>query len=113
MQGVAPLVFPEGTLRREPGLLPFRMGAFVAATQAGVPVVPVVIRGTRSMLPDGIWIPRPARLEVWVGEPLVPEGDGWHAAIALRDKARAAILARSGEPDAPDVRVDFRALSAG
>ena len=111
--GLAPLVFPEGTLRREPGLLPFRMGAFVAATQAGVPVVPVVIRGTRSMLPDGIWIPRRARLEVWVGEPLVSAGDGWHAAIALRDKARAAILARSGEPDAPAVRVDFRALSAG
>ncbi len=111
--GLAPVVFPEGTLRREPGLLPFRMGAFVAATQAGVPVVPVVIRGTRSMLPDGIWFPRRATLEVLVGEPIAPEGDGWHAAIALRDKARAAILARSGEPDAPAARVDFRALSGG
>jgi len=111
--GVAPLVFPEGTLRREPGLLPFRMGAFVAAAQAGVPVVPVVIRGTRSMLPDRIWYPRPASLEVLVGEPIAPEGGGWHAAIALRDKARLAILARSGEPDAPEARVDFRALSGG
>jgi len=111
--GLAPLVFPEGTLRREPGLLPFRMGAFVAAAQAGVPVVPVVIRGTRSMLPDGIWFPRPAPLEVLVGEPIAPEGEGWHAAIALRDKARQAVLARSGEPDAPAARVDFRALSGG
>ncbi|MGH8739135.1 MAG: 1-acyl-sn-glycerol-3-phosphate acyltransferase, partial [Burkholderiales bacterium] len=110
---LAPLVFPEGTLRREPGLLPFRMGAFVAAAQAGVPVVPVVMRGTRRMLPDGIWFPRRAALEVLVGEPIAPEGDGWHAAIALRDRARAAILARSGEPDAPEARVDFRALSRG
>jgi 1-acyl-sn-glycerol-3-phosphate acyltransferase len=111
--GLAPLVFPEGTLRREPGLLPFRMGAFVAAAQAGVPVLPVVMRGTRSMLPDGVWVPRPARLEVWVGEPIAPEGSDWQAAIALRDKAREAILARSGEPDAPAARVDFRALSGG
>jgi 1-acyl-sn-glycerol-3-phosphate acyltransferase len=109
--GVAPLVFAEGTLRREPGLLPFRMGAFVAAAQAGVPVVPAVMRGTRSMLPDGIWIPRRATLEVWVGEPIAPEGEGWSAAIALRDQARAAILEHSGEPDAPTARVDFRALS--
>ena len=65
------------------------------------------------MLPDGIWIPRPARLEVWVGEPIAPEGSDWHAAIALRDKTREAILARSGEPDAPEARVDFRALSTG
>ena len=111
--GVAPLVFAEGTLRREPGLLPFRMGAFVAAARAGVPVVPVVMRGTRSMLPDGVWIPRPARLEVWIGEPIAPEGSDWQAAIALRDKARAAILALGGEPDAPAARVDFRALSGG
>jgi len=111
--GLVPLVFPEGTLRREPGLLPFRMGAFVAAAQAGVPVVPVVIRGTRSMLPDRIWFLRPAPLEVLVGEPIAPEGEGWHAAITLRDKARQAILARSGEPDAPAARVDFRALSGG
>ncbi len=111
--GLVPLVFPEGTLRREPGLLPFRMGAFVAAAQAGVPVLPLVMRGTRSMLPDGVWFPRPARLEVWVGEPIAPEGSDWQAAIALRDKARAAILARSGEPDAPAARVDFRALRDG
>jgi 1-acyl-sn-glycerol-3-phosphate acyltransferase len=111
--GVAPLVFAEGTLRREPGLLAFRMGAFVAAAQAGVPVIPVVMRGTRAMLPDRIWVPRPARLEVWVGEPIAPEGSDWRAAIALRDKTREAILAHTGEPDASEVRIDFRDLSAG
>ncbi len=108
--GLAPLVFAEGTLRREPGLLPFRMGAFVAAVQAGVPVVPVVMRGTRAMLPDGVWFPRRAQLEVTVCEPIAPAGSGWHDAIALRDEARRAILARNGEPDAPATRVDFRAL---
>ena len=109
--GLAPLVFPEGTLRREPGLLPFRMGAFVSAVTAGAAVVPVVLRGTRSMLPDQIWFPRPGRLEVLVCEPLLPDGADWHAAIRLRDRAREAILARVGEPDSARARVDFRALA--
>jgi len=111
--GTVPLIFAEGTMRREPGLLPFRMGAFVAAAQVGVPVLPVVMRGTRSMLPDGVWVPRRASLEVLVGEPIAPEGDGWEAAIALRDKTREAILPRTGEPDAYEVWIDFRDLSAG
>ncbi len=42
--GDAVLFFPEGTLTRTPGLMPFRMGAFVAAAEAGVAVVPVVSR---------------------------------------------------------------------
>jgi len=110
-EGSFPLVFPEGTQRRDPGLLPFRMGAFVTAVRAGCAVVPVVMRGTRNVLPDGIWLPRPGRLEVLVCEPIRPDGTDWHAAIRLRDRARAAILARSGEPDAAAARVDFRALA--
>jgi 1-acyl-sn-glycerol-3-phosphate acyltransferase len=112
-EGTLPLVFPEGTQRRDPGLLPFRMGAFVTAVRAGCAVVPVVMRGTRGMLPDGIWFPRPGRLEVLVCEPIRPDGNDWHAAIRLRDRAREAILARVGEPDAAAARIDFRALGGG
>jgi len=108
--GVAPLIFAEGTFRREPGLLSFRMGAFVAAAAAGLPVVPVVLRGTRAMMPDGIWFPRPAPLEVLVCEPIRPDGSDWHAAIRLRDRARQAIYERLGEPDAASARIDFREL---
>ena len=48
-------IFPEGTLQRRPGLMPFRTGAFQVAVQAGVPVVPVALRGVRSVLRDGTW----------------------------------------------------------
>ena len=92
-------VFPEATLRRAPGLLPFRLGAFVAAAQAGVPLVPVVLRGTRSLLRDGSTLPRPARLHVEVLPPLRPAGSGWADAVVLRDATRAAMLAHVGEPD--------------
>ncbi|HRD64803.1 MAG TPA: AMP-binding protein [Candidatus Competibacter sp.] len=91
--------FPEGTFTRMPGLLAFRMGAFVAAAQAGTPVVPVIIRGTRSMLRAGSWFPRRGRLEVIVEPPIQPDGNDWSAAVRLRDAARAVVLRHCGEPD--------------
>jgi 1-acyl-sn-glycerol-3-phosphate acyltransferase len=82
-----------------PGLLPFRMGAFVVAAQAMVPVVPVTIRGTRSILREGQWLPRRARITVTVGNPVFPASPGWEGAIALRDAVRRAMLQTCGEPD--------------
>jgi 1-acyl-sn-glycerol-3-phosphate acyltransferase len=97
--GKSLVVFPEGTFRRMPGLLPFRMGAFVIAAQAGVPVIPVTIRGTRSALRDGQWMFRRSRVSVTFSAPIEPAGKDWDAAIALRDAARAEILRLCGEPD--------------
>ncbi len=101
-QGRSLLFFPEGTFIRAPGLLPFRMGAFEAAAVSELPVVPLVIRGTRSILRSGSWRPRRGRIRIIVGEPLVPdhtEGDAWKRALILRDQARSWMLAHCGEPD--------------
>jgi len=98
--GASVLFFPEGTFRRVPGLLPFHAGAFSAAAQAGVPVVPVTIRGTRSVLRDGQWFPRRVPISVAVSAPIPPDGDDWSASIRLRDAVRAQILNRCAEPDA-------------
>jgi 1-acyl-sn-glycerol-3-phosphate acyltransferase len=95
-----PLIFfAEGTFRRMPGLLPFRMGAFVVAARSGMPVVPVTLRGTRSVLREGQWLFRRGALSVTFGEPIEPAGTDWSAAIALRDRARAEILRLCAEPD--------------
>jgi 1-acyl-sn-glycerol-3-phosphate acyltransferase len=93
------IVFPEGTFRRMPGLLPFRMGAFVIAAQAGTPLLPVVLRGTRSALREGQWLFRRTMISVTFCAPIVPRGADWNAAIEARDRARAEILRLSGEPD--------------
>jgi 1-acyl-sn-glycerol-3-phosphate acyltransferase len=98
-RGETLVVFPEGTFRRAPGLLPFHMGAFSAAAAAGVPVVPVAIRGGRSALPEGAKLPRPGPLEIVVGEPLVPADSGWRSAVALRNAARSYVLRETGEAD--------------
>lgn len=75
------------------------MGAFAAAAEAGISVTPVVLRGTRSILRDGQWLPGRAPVYVEILESLRPDGDGFEAALRLRDRARSEILMLCGEPD--------------
>ena len=98
-RGVSLIVFPEGTLSRRTGLMPFRTGAFQVAVQSGIPVVPAALRGVRSVLRDGRWYPRRAPVAVTFGAPVAPDGQDWAAAVRLRDRVRADILRHCGEPD--------------
>ena len=98
-QGTTLIVFPEGTLLRHTGLLPFRTGAFQTAGQAQVPVVPLALRGVRSVLRDGTWYLRRAPISVTVSPPIAPEGSDWNSAVRLRDQVRGEILKHCGEPD--------------
>jgi 1-acyl-sn-glycerol-3-phosphate acyltransferase len=92
------LVFPEGTFFRPPGLLPFRLGAFKAAVDTGRPIVPIALRGTRRVLPDGTWLFTHGPIDVIIGAPLVPTVQGWQEMVRLRDEARRFIAHGSGEP---------------
>src|SRR5687767_9436440 len=98
-RGQSLAIFPEGTLLRRPGLLPFRMGAFQVAAEAGIPVVPIALRGVRSVLRDGTWFPRRYPIAVTIGAPIAPDGADWNAAVKLRDRVRAEVLKYCGEPD--------------
>ncbi len=98
-RGMRPLFFAEGTLQRMPGLLPFQMGAFVTACRTQLPVVPVIIQGTRNILRGGSWFPRRGRVQVTALPPCQPAGTDWQCAIELRDRVRREMLQRLGEPD--------------
>ena len=91
--------YPEGTFDRMPGLRAFHMGAFVAAAEAGVSVVPAAIRGARSILRAGSSFPRRGRVTIAFSQPIIPDGTGWDAAVRLRRQSREAILENCGEPD--------------
>jgi len=105
-QGQPLVFFPEGTFTRRPGLMPFHLGAFAAAVEAGVPVIPAALRGTRSMLRANSWFPRQGVISLTLGKPLSPGllqsengGDAWQTMIKLRDASREHILRHAGEPD--------------
>jgi 1-acyl-sn-glycerol-3-phosphate acyltransferase len=104
--GTSLTIFPEGTLRCAPGLRPFHLGAFVAAQETGVPVIPIAIQGTRSMLVCDRWSSlRRGAVRVTIGPALRPQEAGgaqttpWETAVLLRDRARDFILRHCGEPD--------------
>ncbi|BBH63531.1 1-acyl-sn-glycerol-3-phosphate acyltransferase [Actinoplanes sp. OR16] len=63
-------VFPEGTRSPDGRLHRGRTGAVRLATQAGVPIVPAGIIGTRGLRPSGILRPGRHPVSITFGEPL-------------------------------------------
>ena len=106
-EGQQLVFFPEATFFRNPGLLPFRMGAFSVACTSGLPVIPIAISGTRSLLRGEQWFPRRGKVSVRISKPVTPDGDDFAAAIRLRDAVRSTILAHCGEPDMSERAVTF------
>ncbi|MBW0104615.1 HAD-IB family hydrolase [Pseudonocardia sp. KRD291] len=73
--GISLAMAPEGTRSPTPKLGPFKKGAFHIAMQAGVPVVPIVIRNAGEIMWRGAQTLRPGTVEVAVLEPI--DTAGW------------------------------------
>ena len=96
--GISVLVFPEGTRGPGKGLLPFKKGGFVLASQAGVPVVPVGIRGSEHIMPTGSLRVGRGAIHVRVGRPIPTAGRGPGARDELMSEVREAIEALTAAP---------------
>lgn len=98
-KGMSILVFPEGTIHRNSELLPFRSGAFHVAVDVGRPVLPISLRGTSHVLPEGPWLFRRGCLDVVIHEPIAPAESGRGETFRLRDRARDEIARTLVRPD--------------
>lgn len=79
LEGGEPVViFPEGTRGHGPEIGALFDGAAYLAARLGLPVVPVAIGGSEEILASGKVLPRPRRVGIVVGEPILPplEHDG-------------------------------------
>ncbi|TJY62932.1 1-acyl-sn-glycerol-3-phosphate acyltransferase [Sinimarinibacterium sp. CAU 1509] len=92
-------IFAEGTFKAEPGLLPFKAGAFLMAARENVPVVPAAITGTRRVYGGGRKLPRWSPIEVRFRPARYPDGTDRDAALRLREEVRREVLALCGESD--------------
>jgi len=70
------LLFPDGTRGVEGRLGEGKPGAGMLAVLSGAPVVPAYVWGTAQALPPGRALPRPARVTVTFGPPLVFKSAG-------------------------------------
>jgi len=108
-QGLSLIVFPEGTRSADGGLAPFKGGSFLLALDAGLPVVPVAVIGSRHVMRKGRLAVAPGRVRLVVHDPIPPPDlDGPPSprdARALATQVRAIIgatIARE-DPAAPPV----------
>jgi 1-acyl-sn-glycerol-3-phosphate acyltransferase len=88
------IIFPEGTRSRDGNLLPFKKGPFVAAIHLGVPIVPVVCKGTTDVMPKGKYLSiLPGDVELVVLPPIATSGLSYDDRDRLREMVREQIAA--------------------
>jgi 1-acyl-sn-glycerol-3-phosphate acyltransferase len=93
------IIFPEGTRSRDGDLLPFKKGAFVAAIEMGFPVVPIILKGTRRVMPKGGYLTiHPGDVEIVVKPPIPTAGLGYDDRERLRDAVRDIIAEEFSRP---------------
>jgi 1-acyl-sn-glycerol-3-phosphate acyltransferase len=94
-QGLNMTIYIEGKRSFDGRLLPFKKGPFYLAMECGVPVVPITISGTHSVMPKGRFAITPGTVTVTFHPPIEPKDFG--SRDHLMEKVRAAI--DSGLPE--------------
>jgi 1-acyl-sn-glycerol-3-phosphate acyltransferase len=107
LEGGEPLgMFPEGTRRSGPKVEDLHQGVAFLAARLGVPIVPIGIGGSESILARGRKLPKLTRVVVMVGEPIHPPAREPGASVrrgdvaTLTEELRVAIQALFDEAEA-------------
>jgi 1-acyl-sn-glycerol-3-phosphate acyltransferase len=85
------LIFPEGGRTHDGVLRPFKEGGVYIAIRAGVPIVPIVIMGTREVLPYGGGVVQPGSVELRLLKPIETKQLNLKDRGAVTEKVRALI----------------------
>lgn len=90
-------IFPEGSRTETGRMIKFKKGAFVMASELGVPLLPISIDGAYDILPRGQWLACPHRIKLTIHPPVDPSALGDYpaniaAAARLVQKTIASVL---------------------
>lgn len=69
------VIFPEGGRSRDGRLMEIKRGVGVLAARAGAIVVPAYIKGAHRVLPVNAKIPRPGKIRIIFGKPIIKKTD--------------------------------------
>jgi 1-acyl-sn-glycerol-3-phosphate acyltransferase len=110
------LLFPEGTRGAEGTLREPKPGAGMLAVLSGAPVVPVFVQGSGRAWPRGRRLPRPAKVTVTFGPPLMFErrdAEGRKTDYEVVSREMMAAIGRLADPAPAEGADSLRARSAG
>jgi 1-acyl-sn-glycerol-3-phosphate acyltransferase len=91
-EGISLLIFPEGGRSRSGEMRDFKEGAAFIAVKAGVPLVPVALRGTRQVLPFGSGIVRAGTVTMRIGDPIPTDRSSARDRMRLTEELRHQIV---------------------
>jgi len=93
-EGLSLIIFAEGTRSRDGRTSRFKAGSFMLAIEAGLPIVPLAVIGTRKVMPKGRLRTEPADVELIVHDPIQPpelHAPTVHDAKALADRVHQVV----------------------
>jgi 1-acyl-sn-glycerol-3-phosphate acyltransferase len=95
-EGHSLIVFPEGTRSTDGIVARFKGGSFVIALDAGLPIVPISIAGSRHVMFKGQLMVKPGDVSLVVHDPVETAGAGREAARDLASSVRDVVAAAAG-----------------
>lgn len=100
-RGLNMAIFPEGTRSRDGRLLPFKKGPFYLAMDSGIPVVPVTILGSESLMPKGSTLIHSGTVRLVFHAPISPKrfSDNDELISAVRSEIASALPRSLRESD--------------
>ena len=94
-KGVSVVIFPEGTRSEDGKIASFKKGGFYLATASKVPIVPVIIKGTKEIVSKKSLLIRRGKVIVEILEPIDAEGyDTKDKKTELVNKVRDIIITK-------------------
>jgi len=100
--GISLIIFPEGTRSADGHVGRFKAGGFLLAIEAGLPIVPLSITGTRFVMRKGFVTTRPGHATLVVHPPIVTKNGPWQPNTASARELGVhvrSIIARTVEAD--------------
>lgn len=89
--GVSVMIFPEGTRSRDGNISPFKKGGFVMAVDSGVPIVPIILKGTRSIMAKSSLRINRGAVEMQIAKPIDTTGYSRETKEDLMKQVRTVI----------------------
>ena len=89
--GVSVMIFPEGTRSKDGKIKTFKKGGFVLAVDSGIPIVPVIIKGTYAIMSKGRLRITPGPVDLEIQKPIETCGYTRESKEALMDRVKTVM----------------------